>query len=242
MHQLQMRGANTPNEENIQYLEVKDLPRDLQRRPLKDQLCGILQEKEARNELPDLVFIVLEKVGVLRVRCACVLGSSSTNNAHPPLLLEGRIHTKKSGDTPHAQAHGLCDFKVAPAFFFFSIVCVFCQTRTDLRNGFISPEIGVPVGHIVQDTLVRVKSPQMEDSLAHKIIDKLGGHSRYTLAPGTPHHFAGRAMIQSLPETALLVGVHFTLKDGYSDSMPSCVGVMATTAAHDQFWCVVLAD
>jgi len=78
MHQLQMRGAKTPNEENIQYLEVRDLPRDLQRRPLKDQLCGILQEKEARNELPDLVFIVLEKVGVLRVRCACVLGSSST--------------------------------------------------------------------------------------------------------------------------------------------------------------------
>ena len=93
------------------------------------------------------------------------------------------------------------------------------------------------MGHIVQDTLVRVKSPQMEDSLAHKIIDKLGGHSRYTLAPGTPHHFAGRAMIPTLPETALLVGVHFTLKDGYSDAMPSCVGVMATTAAHDQFWC-----
>jgi hypothetical protein len=77
----------------------------------------------------------------------------------------------------------------------------------------------------------------VEDSLAHKIIAKLSGHGRYTLAPSAPPNLAGRTMIPSLAETALLVGIHIVIKDGYSDTMPSCVGVVASTAAHDRFWC-----
>ena len=42
---------------------------------------------------------------------------------------------------------------------------------------------GLPLGVLVEDTLQRKK---VEDNIAHKIVGKLGGFARYTLARRAP--------------------------------------------------------
>ena len=85
-------------------------------------------------------------------------------------------------------------------------------------------KFGIPLGCGVSNTLSRNR---VADSLAHKVIGKLGGSARWTLAATTPKSFAGRSMLTSLSEHALLVGVDFSFNDAYASvGDRSAVGVM----------------
>ena len=57
---------------------------------------------------------------------------------------------------------------------------------------------------------------RVADSLAHKVISKLGGAARWILAEGTLDTYAGRSMIASLPEHALIGGVVVVTPDAYA--------------------------
>ena len=101
-------------------------------------------------------------------------------------------------------------------------------------HGVADYEFGIPLGVVVNTTLTRNR---VADSLAHKVISKLGGAARWILAEGTPDTYAGRSMIASLPEHALIGGVAVVSPDTYaSDSDRSTVAVMLSTAAHDKFF------
>ena len=92
----------------------------------------------------------------------------------------------------------------------------------------------MPLGCVVAGTL---KRRDVGRALAIKIAGKLGGATRWTIAGSADHRLAGRSIVASLPEGALLAGVDFKLNDAYSkETDQSVVGVMLSTAAHDRFW------
>ena len=79
-------------------------------------------------------------------------------------------------------------------------------------HGVADYEFGIPLGVVVNTTLSRNR---VADSLAHKVISKLGGAARWILAEGTLDTYAGRSMIASLPEHALIGGVAVVTPDAY---------------------------